>query len=92
MSVRIRLMRIGKKQQPAYRIVAVQRKAKRTGGFLENLGHYSPVLPGKPLVVHHERVDYWVSKGAEISASAGKLLKLSKQQSAKNESGGAAKP
>lgn len=92
MVVRIRLMRVGKKHQPSYRIVAVPKQKKRTGGNLENLGHYSPVLPGKPLVIDHERVQYWISKGAEVSPSARKLIERTQPQPEQAESGGAAKP
>lgn len=88
------MMRVGKKHQPSYRLVAVPRQKKRTGGSLENLGHYSPVLPGKPLVIDRERVQYWISKGAEVSASARKLIERTQPQTQplETETGGATKP
>ena len=63
MAVKIRLARIGKKNAPMYRIVAIDSRKPRDGEFLENLGTYNP-LTGELLQFHRDRIDYWVSKGA----------------------------
>jgi small subunit ribosomal protein S16 len=73
--VRIRLARGGKKKKPFYRIVAADSRAPRDGRFLEVLGYYNPVSEPKDLKLNIERVDYWVSAGAQMSQTAENLRK-----------------
>ncbi len=75
MAVRIRLARIGTKNAPVYRIVAIDSKKKRDGAFLENLGTYDPIK-GSLVQFHVERINDWVSKGAIPSDAVKKLQKL----------------
>ncbi|MCL5875462.1 MAG: 30S ribosomal protein S16 [Candidatus Dependentiae bacterium] len=75
MAVRIRLARIGTKNAPVYRIVAIDSKKKRDGAFLENLGTYDPIK-GSLVQFHVERVNDWISKGAIPSDAVKKLQKL----------------
>ena len=83
MAVKIRLSRIGKKKAPFYRIVAVDSRKKRDGASLENLGTYDG-LKGVIVQLDLERVNYWVSKGAILSDTIKKLLKMkSKSESQK---------
>jgi small subunit ribosomal protein S16 len=77
MSVSIRLARIGKKKAPFYRIVAVDKRKKRDGQYLENLGTYNP-LTGEIVQFHTEQFDAWVQKGALPSDT---VLKIKKQYS-----------
>ena len=63
MSVSIRLARIGKKKAPFYRIVAVDKRKKRDGEYLENLGTYNP-LTGEVIQFHAVQFQAWVDKGA----------------------------
>jgi small subunit ribosomal protein S16 len=63
MAVKIRLSRIGKKNAPFYRIVAVDERKKRDGACLEDLGTYNPVN-GTLVTFNAERVDAWVAQGA----------------------------
>ena len=72
MSVRIRLARIGKKKAPFYRIVAIDKRVKRDGKFLENLGTFNPIS-GEIIQFHAERVQAWIEKGAVPSDSVKKL-------------------
>ncbi len=72
--LRIRLMRLGKKRQPVYRIVVAKALSSRDGKYLEKLGYYSPVLPGKPLELKVERLEYWVKRGAKLSEAVERLL------------------
>jgi len=83
-------MRRGKKKAPAYRVVVADRREKRTGKYLEEIGFYSPVLPGKPLVINEERLSYWLSKGAEVSSTARKLIKRAEKNSTTNPTTGGA--
>jgi len=75
MAVKIRLSRIGKKNAPLYRIVAVDERKKRDGAFLEDLGTYNPTSH-KLEQFHEERVNDWVSKGAIMTDSVLRIKKL----------------
>ncbi len=67
MPVKVRLMRIGTKKQPFYRIVAVDERKKRTGAYLELLGTYNPLTEPKQINLKQDRIDDWVKKGAVLS-------------------------
>ncbi len=67
MPVKIRLMRIGAKKRPFYRVVAVDERKKRTGGYLENLGTYNPLTEPKEIILKQDRIDEWLKKGAVLS-------------------------
>jgi small subunit ribosomal protein S16 len=74
MSVKIRLSRLGKKNAPQFRIVAVDSRRKRDGAFLENLGTYNP-LTGTIEQFHLDRIEDWVSKGAILTDTVHRLKK-----------------
>ncbi len=76
MSVRIRLRRVGKRNAPAHRIVVVDQRAPRDGKFIENLGTYNP--RAKSESVDLERVNYWVSHGAQLSETVAAIVKRAK--------------
>lgn len=67
MAVKIRLMRIGAKKRPFYRVVAVDERKKRTGGYLELLGTYNPLTEPKEINLKQDRIDDWLKKGAQAS-------------------------
>jgi small subunit ribosomal protein S16 len=75
MSVVIRLMRAGAKKRPFYRMVAADSRRQRDGRFLEILGHYNPLTQPFELVVHKDKVEVWLSKGAQPSEQAASLLR-----------------
>ena len=75
MSVVIRLMRAGAKKRPFFRMVAADSRRQRDGRFLEILGHYNPLTQPYELVVHKDRVEAWISKGAQPSEQAASLLR-----------------
>src|ERR1044071_4968282 len=75
MSVVIRLMRAGAKKRPFYRMVAADSRRQRDGRFLEILGHYNPLAPPVELVVHKDKVESWIQKGAQPSEQAASLLR-----------------
>ncbi|EKD85370.1 MAG: ribosomal protein S16 [uncultured bacterium] len=62
--LKIRLMRIGTKKKPFYRVVAVDERAKRTGAYIELLGTYNPLTEPKEIKLIQDRIDYWVKQGA----------------------------
>ena len=72
--VKIRLRRIGAKNQPSYRLVAADSRAPRNGAFINILGHYNPLTDPSTLVVDEEKTLYWLVKGAQPTATAARLL------------------
>jgi len=63
----IRLTRVGKKKQPTYRVIIVEKTRDPWGKALEILGNYNPRTKEKALVVDKERIKYWIEKGAQMS-------------------------
>ena len=74
--VRIRLRRTGARNQPAYRIVAADKKNPRDGRFLEILGDYNPRTEPPTVRVKEDRIYHWLSVGAQPSESALQVLNL----------------
>jgi len=75
MAVSIRLQRFGAKKRPFYRMVAADSRAKRDGRFLEQLGTYDPMTNPPALRFNLERLDYWLSVGAQPSDTAASLIR-----------------
>ncbi|MCL6466464.1 MAG: 30S ribosomal protein S16 [candidate division WOR-3 bacterium] len=71
--VKIRLTRLGARNKPAYRVVAIDSRRARDSKYLEALGHYDPRR--KILKLNLERVDYWLSRGAQPSNTVDRLIK-----------------
>lgn len=65
--LKIRLMRIGAKKRPFYRVVVVDERAKRTGGYIELLGTYNPLTEPKDIKLKQDRINHWVKQGAQMS-------------------------
>lgn len=78
--VKIRLMRIGTKKRPFYRVVAVDERSKRTGSYLELLGTYNPLTEPKDIKLNQERVDFWVKQGAQLSDGFLRIIGKAKQR------------
>lgn len=74
MAVRIRLKRFGKKKQPFYRIVAAEQSRARNSKTLEVIGTYDPLQDPIKFEVKSERVQYWLSVGAQPTESLERLL------------------
>jgi small subunit ribosomal protein S16 len=70
--VRIRLTRLGARNNPVYRVVAIHSRRARDSQYLEALGHYDPRR--KVLKLNLKRVDYWLSRGAQPSNTVNKLI------------------
>ncbi len=69
----IRLSRMGARKQPHYRIVVIEKERARNGRPVEVVGTYNPRTNPASVDFKRERVDYWVSKGAQMSERVGKL-------------------
>ena len=70
--LKIRLSRIGKKGQAYFRVIVTEHTKKPKGEYLELLGTYNP--HEKVLNVKKDRIEYWVSKGAQTSPTVNNLL------------------
>lgn len=70
----IRLARVGARKQPHYRVVVIEKDRARNGRALEIVGTYNPRTNPATVNLKRERVDYWVSKGAQLSDTVGRLL------------------
>lgn len=77
MAVRLRLKRFGRRNRPFYRIVAIDRRRARDSISIEDLGFYDPIEkdPAKQFRVDKERVEYWLSVGAQPSETVASILK-----------------
>lgn len=78
MAVALRLMRFGKRKQPYYRIIALDKTKKRDGSYIEKIGLYQPLTAEKNIQINKERFEYWKSKGAQLSEGLTRLLKNEK--------------
>ena len=68
----IRFQRVGRKNDPAYRMVVGERRSKPQSGGMEVLGSYHPKT--KVTALKNERILYWMSKGAQVSDTAYNML------------------
>jgi small subunit ribosomal protein S16 len=75
--VKLRLMRMGKKKQPTYRIVAADARSPRDGRFIEIVGHYNPRTDPSTIVVDNDKAVAWLKQGAQPTETVGRLLRIS---------------
>lgn len=73
--VKIRLRRMGKKNQPSYRIVVADSRSPRNGRFIENIGHYNPLTDPETVVFDKARALYWLANGAQPTEAVERMLK-----------------
>ncbi|WP_420637563.1 30S ribosomal protein S16 [Candidatus Poriferisocius sp.] len=76
-AVRLRLMRMGKKKQPTYRVVAADSRKARNGRFIEVVGTYNPRQEPSLVEIDNERALHWLRHGAQPSERVQKLLVIS---------------
>jgi len=70
----IRLARVGARKQPYYRIVVIEKDRARNGRSIEVVGTYNPRTNPASVEFKRDRIDYWTSKGAQLSDRVGKLM------------------
>jgi len=75
-AVKLRLMRMGKKKQPTYRIVAADSRSPRDGRFIEVVGIYDPRAEPSVIKVDNERAVHWLRHGAQPTERVQKLLQI----------------
>src|SRR5215203_5955216 len=71
----ISLMRMGAKGKPFYRVVVKEKRSKRDGAYLENLGTYNPMLNPSEVNLKHDRIQYWIGVGAQPTETVKSLIK-----------------
>lgn len=79
MAVRLRLKRMGRRHRPFYRVTVVDGRKPRDGRVIEELGYYDPLVTdeGKQISLKRDRIEYWISVGAQPSATVRGLIKRS---------------
>jgi len=84
MAVVLRLQRIGKRTQPHYRIVAIEKSSGPHGQPLEVVGHYNPkaAKDKEKVTINPEKVERWVKNGARPSETVGTLITRARKAAA----------
>lgn len=80
MAVKIRFSRLGRKNRPFWRIVAIDSRKQREGAFLDNLGSYDPIKH-TILQLNVDGIHSWIAKGAQCTPAVVKLIKKYKKMS-----------
>lgn len=70
----IRLARFGARKQPYYRVVVIEKDRARNGRSVEVVGTYNPRTEPASVDLKRDRIDYWVSKGAQLSDTVNRLV------------------
>ncbi|WP_282784033.1 MULTISPECIES: 30S ribosomal protein S16 [unclassified Nocardia] len=76
MAVRIKLTRLGKIRNPQYRVVIADARTRRDGRAIENVGKYHPKEEPSLIEIDSERVQYWLSVGAQPTEPVKRLLEI----------------
>lgn len=71
----IRLTRMGAKKKPFYRIIVTEKRTKRDGRFIEAVGYYDPCRNPANVKLDHERISYWIERGAQPSDTVRSIIK-----------------
>jgi len=80
MAVKIRLARHGAKKKPFYRVVACDSPSPRDGRFLEILGTYDPRDKTTGIKLDLEKIQAWISRGAQLTDTVQKIVKYSERK------------
>ena len=72
--LKIRLRRMGSNRRPVYRVVVSDARNTPSAAVLEEVGFYNPRIQPADVRIDRERVDYWVSRGAQLSETVRTLL------------------
>lgn len=70
----IKLSRVGKKKQPSFRLIVVEKSKDPWGTSVENVGFYNPRTEPREVRLEAERIKYWISKGAQPTATVWNML------------------
>jgi small subunit ribosomal protein S16 len=72
--VKIRLRRVGAKSKPSYRLVVADARSPRDGAFIDIIGYFNPLTDPETVVINEEKARHWLSKGAQPTDTAARLL------------------
>jgi small subunit ribosomal protein S16 len=72
--LKVRLRRMGSNRRPVYRVVVSDARNTPSAAVLEEVGFYNPRTQPAEVRIDRERVDYWVSRGAQLSETVRSLL------------------
>ena len=72
--LRIRLKRVGARNQPSYRIVVADSRKPRDGAFVDHIGHYNPRIDPPEIVIDNEKAKKWIDNGAQPSDAVRRML------------------
>ncbi len=64
---------MGRKKKPFYRVVVTDSRKRRDGGWIESIGYYNPVVENKDIKIDEERLNYWLSVGAQMSPTVKRI-------------------
>lgn len=73
--LKIKLTRVGKKNQPQYRVVVAEARSKRDGAVVDHLGHYDPLQNPASFRLDQARYQEWLAKGAQPTDTVRYLVK-----------------
>jgi len=73
-AVKIRLLRLGRKKKPFYRIVAIDSRSRRDGRYLDKLGYYDPLTKPATVQLEKEKIAKWLDQGAVPTETVFNLL------------------
>ncbi|MDR0499770.1 MAG: 30S ribosomal protein S16 [Coriobacteriales bacterium] len=80
MAVKIRLARHGATKRPYYRVIVADARARRDGRFIEEVGRYNPCVDPALIKLDLDKIDTWVSNGAQPTDTVARLIKTAKEQ------------
>ena len=80
MAVKIRLARHGAKKRPYYRVVVADGRMPRDGRYIEEVGRYNPLTNPKVIDINLEKVDEWISKGAQPTNAVSHLIDVARSE------------
>lgn len=79
--VKIKLRRMGKKKEPTFRVVVIDERKAPKSSYIENLGFYNPRSEPPVIEINKERLEYWLSMGAQPTESVKNIIKKLKAKS-----------
>ena len=74
MAVRLRLTRVGGRKDPVWRVVVADQRSPRDGRVIETVGQYNAQTEPSTIVLKEDRIEEWLSKGAQPTAQVKRLL------------------
>ncbi len=72
--VKIRLWRMGAKNQPSYRVVVADARSPRDGAYVEKIGYYNPLTDPETVAIDEEKALQWLQQGAQPTEAVNRLL------------------